>query len=142
MADTPSTPRKRRLWLLALPVLAAGAWFALNAVSYATSLRLSSIPSRSTSPTLKPGDKACIELITRARPKRGEIWVFTSPVGSAFVKRVIGLPGETVEVVAGKVKVDGRPLDEPYLTRTPTYAMPPARLGAGEYFMLGDNRNT
>ncbi len=136
-------PRKlRRRWLLVLvPVLAAGAWYTLGAVTYATSLRLYTIPSGSMSPTLAPGDKVCAELAPRTPPKRGEIWIFNSPTGSAFVKRVIGLPGETVAVAGGKVTINGRPLDEPYLSGTPSYTMPPIQLAADEYIMLGDSRN-
>ena len=60
-----------------------------------------------------------------------------------FVKRVVGLPGETVEIRDGVVYIDGRPLREPYLdprrNRRP-HQMPPLTLGQREVFVLGDNR--
>lgn len=133
--------RTRRRWLLLLPFLAVGSWGVSHTVGYATSLRLYSIPSGSMSPTLKAGDRVCVETTSQARPKRGEIWVFTSPRGSAFVKRIVGLPGETIEVAAGRVRIDGEPLEELYLASVPSYTMPPVHLAAGEYFLLGDNRN-
>ena len=61
-----------------------------------------------------------------------------------FVKRLIGLPGETVSMEEGVVYIDGQPLDEPYLdpahTRRKT-GMEPLTLGENEYFVLGDNRD-
>lgn len=61
-----------------------------------------------------------------------------------FVKRVVGLPGETVEMVGGTVLIDGRPLKEPYLSPERNRlrrTCPPVTLGAGEYFLLGDHRD-
>jgi len=76
---------------------------------------------------------------------RGHVIVFKSPEDPSrdFIKRVIGLPGETVELRDGFVYVDGNRLDEPYID--PLYrardAFPAARIPAGEYFLLGDHRN-
>ena len=63
-----------------------------------------------------------------------------------FVKRVIGLPGETIEIRDHVVYINGEPLDEPFLTPArnddPRYAdMPEVKLGDNEYFMMGDNRD-
>jgi signal peptidase I len=89
-------------------------------------------------------------------PHRGEIVVFDTPAaarvacgeGGTFVKRVIGLPGETVEVrlnARGKgiVYIDGKPLKEPYLQpdRLPDKAYGPQKVPEGNYFMMGDNRS-
>jgi signal peptidase I len=84
-------------------------------------------------------------------PKRGQIVVFNAPdaalvkcrpaEGRVFVKRLIGLPGETVRERAGHVSIDGHPLVEPYVDRTlrdPTSGT--WRVPAGRYFFLGDNR--
>jgi signal peptidase I len=92
-------------------------------------------------PTLAPGDRIAVD--TRGGvPRRGEIWVFASPIGGIHVKRVIGLPGETIEVVDGKVRVGGVALHEPYLTAPTGYELSPVRLGPDEFFMLGDSRNS
>lgn len=61
-----------------------------------------------------------------------------------FVKRIIGLPGETVSIVEGVVHIDGEPLEEPYLDPKHTRRKPsmePVTLGEDEYFVLGDNRD-
>jgi signal peptidase I len=59
----------------------------------------------------------------------------------AYIKRAIGLPGETIAVHDGQVWIDGKALVEPYLHEPPNYTMDPVRLPAGHLFMLGDNRN-
>lgn len=76
-------------------------------------------------------------------PERGDIVVFTHPrVPDTFlVKRVVALPGETVEVRDGTVYVDGRSLQEPYLDRRISYHVPSRVLAPGDVFVLGDNRD-
>jgi signal peptidase I len=75
-------------------------------------------------------------------PSRGDIIVFLSPgqTDKDFIKRVIGLPGETVRIVNGQVFVNGKPLDEPYLTHRATYDLESKVVPPGSYFVLGDNR--
>ncbi|MFQ5342549.1 MAG: signal peptidase I [Anaerolineae bacterium] len=76
-------------------------------------------------------------------PERGDIIVFEYPRAPDrdFIKRIIGLPGETVEIRDGSINIDGVPLDEPYLPE-PTHGNMAARtLGPSEYFVLGDNRD-
>jgi len=75
-------------------------------------------------------------------PKRGEVVVFRNPLNTDqdFVKRVIGLPGEKVEIRRGVTYIDGVPLDEPYLTETDPRTFPPVMLKEKEYFVMGDNR--
>jgi signal peptidase I len=76
-------------------------------------------------------------------PQRGEIVVLWPPSSSdrPYIKRVIGLPGETVAIRGGVVTINGVPLDEPYIKAPPAYTMAPRRIGPTEYFVLGDNRN-
>ena len=76
-------------------------------------------------------------------PRRGDIVVFWLPSSSArpFIKRVIALPGEVVEVRAGQVLVNGVGLAEPYLRARPAYTVAATRVPSGHYFVLGDNRN-
>ena len=75
-------------------------------------------------------------------PMRGEVIVFNYPLDPRkdFVKRVVGLPGETVEVRGGIVLVDGEALPEPYLQRKDSSDAPPLTLGEKEYYVIGDNR--
>lgn len=84
-------------------------------------------------------------------PRRGDIVVFDPPpsvvqacgAGGTYVKRLVGLPGERLAMRGGVVYIDGRKLDEPYVApeRRSLDDFGPVRLGPGEYFMMGDNRN-
>ena len=75
-------------------------------------------------------------------PQRGDVVVLIPPVPDEdYVKRIIGLPGETVEVWRGQVLINGVALDEPYTVRPPSYAMPAVRVSDDQYYVLGDNRN-
>ena len=79
-------------------------------------------------------------------PERGEVIVFEFPDSNPsnskkdFVKRVIGLPGETIDVKDGVPFVDGVVLEEPYLTTKDHSNGRKVELGAGEYYVMGDNR--
>ena len=75
-------------------------------------------------------------------PERGDIVIFKYPDDEKvdYLKRIIGLPGETVEIASGKVYIDGELLDEPYLDEEPTGDFGPYQVPEDSYFMLGDNR--
>lgn len=75
-------------------------------------------------------------------PERGDIVIFKYPDDEKvdYLKRIIGLPGETVEIISGKVYIDGELLDEPYLDEEPTGDFGPYQVPEDSYFMLGDNR--
>ena len=78
-------------------------------------------------------------------PERGEVIVFKphEEVHSRhpFIKRIIGLPGDTVEIKDGRVFINGIALEEEYIKETPHYTTPPKKIPDDEYFVLGDNRN-
>lgn len=110
------------------------------------------IPSPSMMPTLAVGDRLLIEKVSYhlQPPSRGDIVVFEPPpqlqdygysANQAFIKRVIGLPGDTVQVSEGKVFINGQALIERYILEAPEYEMPPVRVPTGSLFMMGDNRN-
>ncbi len=121
-----------------------------------------SIPSGSMEPTLQVGDRIVVDKLAYHLHGigRGDIVVFSTPpledcAGppvADLVKRVIGLPGETISLIDGKVYIDGRFLPEPWLSpaaRNSTYAGPadepyalhhPYRIPSDDVFMMGDNR--
>ena len=78
-----------------------------------------------------------------SEPERGDIIVFRDPRTDSrkLIKRVIGLPGEEVEVRDGVIFINGHPLDEPYVTYPGRYSQPPIQIPEDTYFVLGDNRN-
>jgi signal peptidase I len=83
------------------------------------------IPSESMLPTLQQRDVLLVnEFAYRfARPHRGDIVVFKPPIESTdnFIKRVIGVPGDTLRINDGKVYVNGKALSEPYIAQPPQY---------------------
>ena len=76
-------------------------------------------------------------------PRRGDIIVFFDPRNGdrKLIKRIIGLPGETIEVHGGQVIVDGQALDEPYIQNQGRYSEMPTLVPEGQYYVLGDNRS-
>ncbi|MDX2232365.1 MAG: signal peptidase I [Leptolyngbyaceae cyanobacterium bins.349] len=109
------------------------------------------IPSDSMVPTLEIGDRLVVEKVSYRLhpPHRGDIIVFDPPLqlqeygfrkDQAFIKRVIGEPGQTVRVFGGTVYVDDRPLMEPYIAAPPDYVLPTVRVPPGQLFVMGDNR--
>jgi signal peptidase I len=111
------------------------------------------IPSRSMAPTLEPGDRILVDEASDA--SRGDIVVVQNPDGPTagrvptIVKRVIGLPGETVVIDQDQVIIDGHPLSEPYLadgTVTQSigpHGCPPSDpcvIPEGDMWLMGDNR--
>ncbi len=76
-------------------------------------------------------------------PDRGDVVIFEYPRDPSrdFIKRVIGLPNETVEVRAGQVYVDGVLVPEPFGPNPGSYNAPPITVGPDEVYVMGDNRN-
>jgi signal peptidase I len=125
--------------LLETIVLAVVLFFAINAVSARVR-----VDGFSMVPTLQDGEYVLVNrLAYKTRlPERGDIIVFVSPQTQDLdlIKRVIGLPGDTITVSGGVVQVNDQVLDEPYIAAAPIYngqwSVPADRL-----FVLGDNRN-
>jgi signal peptidase I len=103
------------------------------------------IEGSSMEPSMHPNQYVLVDKLSYmiGNPKRGDVVVFNYPLATErdFIKRVIGLPGETVTVQGGVVSIDGKPLDEPYISAPPDYDNT-WTLGPNEYFVLGDNRNS
>jgi signal peptidase I len=96
-------------------------------------------------PNFQDGERLIVNKVAYKlhEPERGDVIVFLPPDGMKedLIKRIIGLPGETVEVRDGVVYVDGLPLDEPYIKNPPTYQYSKETVPKNEYWVLGDNRN-
>lgn len=107
-------------------------------------LQVSRVEGISMQPTLRGGEYTLVNKLTyRWRPPdRGDVIVFRAPDDprTDYIKRVIALPGETVEVRRGTVFVNGARLRETYGVVPPEYDFPPMRVPAGRLFVLGDNR--
>jgi signal peptidase I len=156
-----------------LDVLIAAGLVALFLITFV--VRIYYIPSESMLPTLVPGDVVVVDQLDYrlGNPHTGDVAVFTPPQDAGateFIKRVVGVPGDTIRIHNGIVYRNGQPLREPYATQPPDYDLAiedygidvdgapldkataqippkpmwqaPDRIPKGFYFMLGDNRNT
>jgi len=76
-------------------------------------------------------------------PQRGDVIILRPPFNPevGFIKRLIAVPGDTIEIKEYAVYVNGSKLHEPYIKQPPTYTFPRQRIPENEYFVLGDNRN-
>jgi signal peptidase I len=166
--NPPAPDRGSFAALKELPVLVVLA-FALAIVLKTFVVQAFFIPSGSMEPTLLPGDRVLVNKVLY-HPQRGDIIVFEDPhpgtqpdrgvvggfvhwlsqgLGFAlpadedFIKRVIGMPGETLEIRDHAVLIDGRPLPEPYLTEEAKRSMGdygPVTVPPDALFVMGDNR--
>jgi signal peptidase I len=145
-----------RLILEWLAVLLVALVLALGVRTYVAQMFY--IPSGSMLPTLQIGERIVVDKVSyRLHPvHRGDIVVFRKPPleqadYSDLVKRVIGLPGDTISAVDGRIYIDGRPLSEPWLPQPLPVTAPsplsegyslnrPYTVPVGEYFVMGDNR--
>jgi len=168
-SDEPlKTKSKLRQWSESLLSTVAFVWVFTNGIAQATE-----VPTESMKPTILAGDHFFLdkvafpanypEAVQKYLPartvQRGDIIAFWSPENSTIrlVKRVVGLPGETLEIRERQVFIDGKPLNEPYkvhvdpniykkeswvpesLQRRDNFG--PETIPAGQYFMMGDNRD-
>jgi signal peptidase I len=146
-SDTPESEKKpnsfRRFFfdIFETVVLSLVLFFAINAVS--ARIRVESI---SMQPTLYAGDFIVVNKLAYklGAPTRGDVIIFhypPDPDREPYIKRVVGLPGQTVRVTDGKVYVNEIPVREPYISAPPSYegswTIPEDAL-----FVLGDNRNS
>ena len=96
-------------------------------------------------PAFSDGDRLLMEK-NLGDLKRGDVITFLYPKdrSKSYIKRIIGLPGETIEIKTGTVLVNGQTLDEPYVIERhhqSKASFPPRTVPENEYFVLGDNRD-
>lgn len=103
------------------------------------------VKGESMTPNFADGELLLTEKISYrlAEPKRGDVIVFRAPTVHKvdFIKRIIGLPGENVEITGGQLSINNQELDEPYETQK-TEGNINVTLGENQYFVLGDNRGS
>jgi len=93
--------------------------------------------------TLHSGDRLYVSILSARIEgyERGDVVICYYPGRTdRCVKRIVGLPGDTVKILAGEVYVNGKLIEEDYLTHEAGYSYPEITLEEGEYFVLGDNR--
>lgn len=135
-------------WIEGLKTVALSAVLAFGIRTFVAEARY--IPSGSMLPTLQINDRLIIDKVSYhfTQPERGDIVVFQPTeelrqqnFKDAFIKRIIGLPGDTVEVKDDTVFVNGEALSENYLQDYPDYEWGPQTVPEDQYLVLGDNRN-
>lgn len=145
---TPSPRRSENPWLEGLKTIGLSAILAIGIRQFVAEARY--IPSGSMLPTLQINDRLIVDKLGYHfhSPQRGDIVVFSpteelerQKFHDAFIKRVIGLPGEKVEVKNGQVFINNQPLKENYIVDKPQYQWGPQIVPQGQYLVLGDNRN-
>jgi len=101
-----------------------------------------SVPSSSMEPTLLPGDHLFAVRYLFRHPGRGDVVIFEDESGTTFVKRIIGVPGDSVQLERGRVLVNGEPLNEvAYAAPSHSEAVSVHVVPKGHFFLLGDNRD-
>ena len=141
--QAPAAPAPSRLRLLLREILETILLTAIiyAAVNFATGRFR--VEGDSMQPNLHPEQYVLVDKVSYrlGQPRRGDIVVFQYPLATErdFIKRVVGLPGETVTVSGGAVSINGQPLNEPYIAAPPAYNNT-WTLSPDQYFVLGDNR--
>jgi signal peptidase I len=142
-----SVPEPENPWVEGFKTVGLSIILALGIRTFVAEARY--IPSGSMLPTLEINDRLIIDKLGYkfSDPERGDVVVF-SPTDAlkqqykdAFIKRIIGLPGETVEVKNGQVIIDGETIPENYIAEEPQYDWGPETVPENSYLVLGDNRN-
>ena len=137
--EQPTNWKRLLLDILETVILAVVLYFGINAVSARVR-----VDGFSMNPTLQNGEYILVNKMAykTGKPQRGDIVVFMFPMNleEDLIKRVIGLPGESVIVKDGVVSINGTPLKEPYINAAPFYNGE-WQVPEGQLFVLGDNRN-
>ena len=97
-------------------------------------------------PNFQNGQRVVVNKLAYSfhEPERGDVIILRppyNPEATPFIKRIIALPGDTIEIKTGSVYINGTPLQESYIKEPPTYTLKQKKIPENEYFVLGDNRN-
>ncbi len=148
--ETPNTTKTWNSWQENFTLIAIALCLALLIRTFIAEPRL--IPSESMYPTLHIGDRLVVEKVSYhfQPPKTGDIVVFHTPLelqrrgydkSQAFIKRIIGKPGEVISVANGKVYLNNQPMQEDYIAEPANQPFLPVKVPEDQFFVMGDNRN-
>jgi len=100
------------------------------------------VVGESMEPTLRSLDLCVLKRVRHYQPARGDIVMFRTADNPPlyFIKRVIALPGQTIAIESGFVKINGELLDEPYAPPNPGLELPATNVPPGKVWVIGDNR--
>jgi signal peptidase I len=149
-------PKGYNKWYLYLVIFLINA-FLINPLikSFIPPVKAYKLPAGSMAPTLMVGDHIIVDkkCYTNKNPERGDVVIFPDPKDPKkdYVKRAVGLPGETIEIRENQVYINGQPLEESYIQAPgkltdSTYRVAGSEFGSvtvpdGKLFVLGDNRD-
>jgi signal peptidase I len=130
--ENPRRTTVRILILAAVSVLTFG-WILLPVRTEGVSMM----------PTYRSGSLNLVNRLAFAMepPQRGDVVAIRlAGPHAVYIKRIVGLPGERIAITDGTVRINGQPLDEPYVRNRSAWTLPEVQLGSDEYFLIGDNR--
>ena len=154
--DRPLQPYNRLIVYLAALLVSLGVDYSISTAVKEYVLKPFRIPSVSMEPALMSGDYLLSNQLhyTDHNPSRSDVVIFLAAGGTRdyYIKRIIGLPGDTLEIRDKSVRVNGRELDEPYVKHEDSQVFPagsgvrdnlaPMVIRPDEYFVMGDNRDS
>lgn len=143
--EEPGTSWGRALLRFLRDVVEAGLMAVILFVLLQATVQNTVVEGQSMEPNLADGQRLLVNKLAYrfGEPQRGDIVVIDSPRGTSekLIKRIVGMPGEEIELRQGRVYIDGRLLEEFYHPRVGMRPYPPTVIAPDHYFLLGDNRD-
>lgn len=140
-----ATPWHKPLLRLLRDIVEAGVMALVLFVLLQATVQNTVVEGQSMEPNLESGQRLLVNKLAYRfdGPARGDIVVINSPrgTGEKLIKRIVGLPGETIELRGGRVYINGRLINEYYHPNLGMHSYPPTLISPGHYFLLGDNRD-
>lgn len=140
-SDEPNLIRRLSGWVVDIVVALAFAWFCLNFFGFQVT-----VSGQSMQPLLNSGDVVLVNRLSYdfGKPDHMDVVVFVREDEKTYVKRVIGIPGDVVQIKEGRVYVNGAVIEDENLGSVALAGLAenPVELGDKEYFLLGDNRDS
>lgn len=141
MKEKPNLIRKTVRWITDIVVVIAAAWFLVHSF-----LSQAIVSGHSMEPALEAGDLVLVDTLQYQLldPQRMDVVLFLRGDGSENIKRIVGLPGETLTIQNGHIYIDGHLLESEQISEIslPGIAEHPVELQEDEYFLIGDNADS